>query len=98
MRKLVQVENVEGEGFYGLLGETVTLFCGVYIYTGILEGVNDEFVKLKNPCIVYETGPYTSSDGSHKKWKDAQKLPRDEWYVMKNAIESFGIMKQDLKG
>src|SRR3989442_11326366 len=41
----VNVEEVQGEGLVGLMGEQVTLFCLNYIYTGKLVGVNDSFVK-----------------------------------------------------
>jgi hypothetical protein len=87
MKKLVEVHEVEGEGLDSLLGETVTLFCGVYIYTGKLVGINDTCVKLEDAGIVYETGSFTS-----KGWKDCQNLPND-WYVATQAIESFGILK-----
>ena len=87
MKQLVKVEEVEAEGLMGLLGQRVTLFCGVYIYTGKLVGVNTSFVKLSQASIVYETGEFTS-----KTWKDAQLLPND-WYVQTQAIESFGILK-----
>ena len=87
MKKLIKVEEVAGEGLVGLLGQRVTLYCLNYIYTGDLVGVNDKFVKLENPAIVYETGDY-----SDPKWKDAQKMPH-EWYVVTGAIESFGILK-----
>lgn len=43
--------------------------------------------KTKRMDVVYETGAFTNNE-----WKDAQKLPND-WYVQKNAIESFGILK-----
>lgn len=85
MKKLV--EEVNGEGLDKLLGECVTLFCAVYIYTGKLIGVNDTCVLLTDAAIVYETGAFTT-----KEWKDAQALPHD-WYVQRAAIESFGIMK-----
>lgn len=85
MRKIV--EEVSGEGLDKLLGERVTLFCCVYIYTGKLIGVNTDCVLLEDAAIVYETGPLT--DG---KWKDAQPLP-NQWYVQKNSIESFGRLK-----
>ena len=85
MRKIVQ--EVEGEGLMKLLGERVTLFCAVYIYTGKLVGVNDDCVLLEDAAIVYETGAFTD-----KSWKDAQKLPQ-AWYVQKNTIESFGLLK-----
>lgn len=87
MKKLVKVEEVIGEGLIGLIGETVTLFCLNYIYTGKLVGVNDSFVKLEKAKIVYETGAF-----SDKEFKDAQPLPND-WYVQTGAIESFGILK-----
>lgn len=42
----------EGEGFLSLMGETITCFCAIYIYTGKLVGVNDACIKLENPSIV----------------------------------------------
>ena len=89
MKKPVTVEVVEvpNEGLIALLGQTVTLFCARYIYTGVLAGVNDTCVLLDNPKIVYETGPFTT-----KEWKDAQPLPHS-FYVAIPAIESFGILK-----
>lgn len=87
MKQLVQVKEVEGEGLVGLMGQRVTLFCAAYIYTGKLVGVNDTFVKLEDPSIVYETGPLTTPT-----WQDAQKLPRD-WYIQTGMIESFGVLK-----
>jgi hypothetical protein len=87
MKKLVRVEEVEGEGFIGLMGQSVTLFCINYIYTGILAGVNDTYVKLEKAKIVYETGPFDSKD-----WKDAQPLPND-LYVVTSSVESFTVLK-----
>ncbi len=84
MKKLVQFQEVEGEGMEALMGQNVTLFCGVYIYHGKLTGVNDEFVLIENAHIVYATGPFPDA-----KFKDAQKLG-DEWRVQKSAIESYG--------
>ena len=83
----VKVVEVENEGLMSLLGQTITCFCAVYIYTGKLVGVNDECIKLENPKIVYETGAFTD-----KNWKDAQELTK-EMYIQKGMIESFGIMK-----
>ena len=87
LKRIVKVQEIEGEGLEGLMGERVTLFCQIYIYTGDLVGVNDDYVLLENPSIVYETGSFTD-----KAWKDEQPLP-NQFYVMKNAIESFGILK-----
>ena len=82
-----QVIEVESEGLVALLGKTITLFCANYIYTGKLEGVNQNCVKLSSPKIVYETGEF-----DNKTWKDAQPLPND-LYVQCGMIESFTILK-----
>jgi hypothetical protein len=79
-----EVEKVEGEGLFALLGEKVLLMCANYFYAGKLAGVNDTCVLLDDPKIVYETG-----DWSADKYKDAQSLPAS-WYVRIDAIESFG--------
>jgi len=84
MRKIVEVSD---EGLEGLLGETVTLMCMNYFYTGKLVGVNDTCVKLDDPKIVYETGEWSTKD-----WKDAQSLP-SSIYVQVASIEAFGILK-----
>lgn len=88
MKKLVKVEEVSGEGLLALMGETVTLFCMNYIYAGKLVGINSTFVKLENAHIVYSTGAF-----NEKAFADAQKIPKSEWYIQINSIESFGILK-----
>ena len=87
MKTLVQVQEVVGEGLLALLGQRITVFCPNYIYTGLLEGVNETCIKLTAAAIVYETGAFTD-----KAWKDAQSLPR-AWYVQAAFIESFGLLK-----
>ena len=82
-----QLIDVPNEGLIALLGKRITLFCVNYIYTGTLAGVNEKFVQLTDPAIVYETGPYTT-----KEWKDSQKLPND-FYIMLAAVEGFGVVK-----
>jgi hypothetical protein len=86
MKRLI--EEVDGEGLDGLMGQRVTLFCLNYIYTGRLVGINDTCVKLADAAVVYETGPLGEA-----KWKDAQPLPND-WYVMVSTVESFGKLKE----
>lgn len=85
MKKIV--EEVSGEGLEKLLGERVTLFCAIYIYTGRLVGINNDCVLLEEAGIVYETGELNT-----KTWKDKQDLP-GQWYVQKGMIESFGVLK-----
>lgn len=86
MRKIIEV--TDGVGLDGLLGENVLLICSAYFYTGKLTGVNDTFVELTNPAIVYETGAWTD-----KNYRDAQKLHVEKFYVQRGAIESFGVSK-----
>jgi len=85
----VLVGEVDNEGLVSLLGKSVTLWCGIYIYTGKLIGVNDDTVKLADAKIVYETGPFNDN-----KWKNAQSLEAECWYVRMAAIESFGVMNK----
>ena len=80
------VETDEG-GFPAMLNEKVCLFCGVYIYTGVLSGVNDDHLELTDPKLVYETGDLSSGG-----WTDAQPLP-SPWRVMLQGIESWGPAK-----
>lgn len=80
------IETNDG-GFDAMLGEKVTLFCGVYIYTGKLVGANSDHVELADPKLVYETGELASGS-----WKDAQALP-SPWRVMRQAVESWGPAK-----
>jgi hypothetical protein len=82
MKKIVQVQEIEGEGLEALMGELVILFCGNYFYAGKLVGVNDSFVMLDDGGIVYETGAFTDA-----KWKDFQKI--GTVYVMTSHIEAF---------
>ena len=82
------IESSEVHGLEALLGEKVLIFCLNYIYTGILVGVNSTFIELKDPAIVYETGPFTD-----KGYKDAQPLHTSTWNVQIGVIESFGVSK-----
>lgn len=84
MKRIIETPEA---GFEAMLGEKITLFCGVYIYTGVLSGVNADHVELTKPQLVYETGELTSGA-----WKDAQALP-SPWRVMRQGIESWGAAK-----
>jgi len=88
MKKLANVVEVDGEGLVALLGEQVLLLCANYFYTGKLIGVNDTFVQLEDPAIVYETGTW-----SDKNYADVQQLHVKTFYVSTSAIESFGVSK-----
>jgi hypothetical protein len=83
MKKLVKVEEVEGAGLVGLLGENVMVFCMNYIYAGKLAGVRKDDLLLENAVLVYETGELKA-----KTFKDAQPRPAN-LYVRLSAIESY---------
>jgi hypothetical protein len=83
MKKVIQVTEVDGEGFEALLDKQVLVFCMSYIYTGKLVGVNKTCILLDNPSIVYETGAFDKTS-----FTDAQKLPY-QVYLQMSAIESF---------
>jgi hypothetical protein len=87
MKVLKSIEINNEEGFMALIGKRITCFCAIYIYTGDLVGVNETCIKLENPAIVYETGPFDD-----KKWKDAQALP-NVIYIQTAMVESFGEVK-----
>ena len=86
MKRIIEDEALTG--MESLLGETVTLFCVNYFYTGKLTGVNTDCVELTNPAIVYETGAWEESS-----WADCQRLPGKTLFVNKVAIEAFGVTK-----
>lgn len=90
MKKLVQVQEIDGEGLDALLDERVLLICAGYFYEGKLVGVNKTFVKLEDPSIVYSSGAWTD-----KSYSDIQKLNQKEWYVQTGLIESFGKSKNE---
>lgn len=83
MKRLVNVQEVEGDGLISLMGEQVILFCQNYSYAGKLVGVNDQDIVLENGGIVYETGPF-----GDLKWKDFQVVAK-ELFVRTDSIESF---------
>jgi hypothetical protein len=81
---------VESEGgAVTMLGKTVYVSCTSYAYTGLLSGVNDKFIELSDPSIVYETGAWTD-----KSWKDAQKLPTKTTVVFLSQVESMFVVER----
>jgi hypothetical protein len=87
MKVLRTIEDDANEGLMSLIGQRVTFFGGNYIYTGDLMGVDDVEVRLDDPAIVYETGPFDTPS-----WKDAQKLP-NTMYIRLSWVESYGVVK-----
>lgn len=81
--EVVTVEDTEG-GPVTLLNKNVVVMCTSYIWNGKLTGVNDKFIELTDPYLVYETGPWTSQE-----WRDAQKIPSNKIFVMLAQIETI---------
>jgi hypothetical protein len=76
-------------GLEELLGRSIVLYCGIYIYTGKLVAIGPSAVKIECAAIVYDTGPLLA-----KTWTDAQDLPGSYWWISIAAIESFGSGKE----
>lgn len=82
------IETTEASGLESLLGKNVLLLCMNYFYTGKLVGVNETFVELESPSIVYDTGPWAD-----KSYANVQRLHVNTFFVCRNTIESFGESK-----
>ena len=88
MKRLMNVQEIEGQGLEALLGEKVTFFCLNYIYHGKLIGVNTTDVLLSQAYIVYETGAF-----NEKGFKDAQFVAK-EFRLRTATIESYGVLSE----
>lgn len=70
------------------VGNSPTLYCMNYIYTGELDRVEGGSLVFKEGGkIVYNTGDHSSAS-----WEDAEKMP-NEWSVTIQSIESHGYFK-----
>ena len=87
MKRVVQVQEIEGDGLEALLGKQVFIFGSNYNYAGKLIGVNTHDIILEDAGIVFETGSFDTAG-----FKDFQKFPAKEWRIRTAAIESYGEM------
>jgi hypothetical protein len=88
MKRIVQVQEIEGDGLEALLGKKVTIWCLNYIYAGTLTRVNKEDIILTEPKLVYDTGKLTEAG-----FTTVENLPAKEWRVRTSCIESYGEME-----
>jgi hypothetical protein len=79
------VTEVENEGLEALMGKRVTLFCGVYIYTGKLVGVNQHSASSWK-TLGLSTRLVLSTD---KNVEGLSVRCSNDWYVTTQSIESF---------
>ncbi len=77
-------------GKYPEIGSGVFLICATYIYSGVLESIDHEYVVLTEPSIVYETGAWSALSKSKKKaaWKNAERLPTSRLPIDRGAVEA----------
>ncbi len=87
MRKIVEVEDKGG--FEELIGDRITVFCCRYIYQGVLVEDGNDYLKLKDAGIIYETGPFDK-----KEIEDYQSLCVKEYFILKGSIESYGVLNK----
>jgi len=66
-----------------LIGKTVYVMAASYAYAGKLVAVDEHGIKIEDPSIVYDTGPWDAEN-----WSDAQKLPTSWVFVGAAQIES----------
>lgn len=84
MKKIIEIDTRQELEEY--LGKQLFVFCGTYFYTGKLIAINDNFLILKDPHIVYETGEW-----GNKSWNDCQKLPTSELCIRLNSMEAYFV-------
>lgn len=85
MKKII--ETTETFGLQYLLGSKILVLCANYFYVGDFVAMDETFIQLKSPSIVYETGPWDDNF-----YKDVQKLPNDV-YLQISFIESYMLSK-----
>ena len=78
--EIVDVPGGPGE----LLETNVYVQCTSYAYTGILKGVNDSYIEIMNPHIVYMTGAW-----SRKTFETAEALPTKKLVLFQSQIEGM---------
>jgi hypothetical protein len=72
-----------------LLGKEVLVLCAGYFYVGKLTQVDAMSLELQEATIVYDVNNF-----DRKTWKETaqDKLPAQNWYIERNAIESIGLI------
>ncbi|MDX6480312.1 MAG: hypothetical protein QOG85_822 [Gaiellaceae bacterium] len=81
-----------------LKNKTVVVLCANYIYEGVLEDLTHDVVTLREPRIVYVTGPWEEvrREGSGRKgaaevqWRRAERIPVKLLRIERCAVEAMG--------
>ena len=85
MRRIVQSD---ANAFDQYLGQKVVIYACRFIYTGILEAVDNTTILLSDAHIVYDTGEHAKDK---KSWGVVEKCWSNDWAVQIASIESFGL-------
>lgn len=89
MKKVVTVQEVEGEGLEKFLDKRIMLICNSYFYVGTLTGINKTCVLLTDAKFVLESGNFEERGLGY-----AEKVPGGSCYVQLSAIEAFFESKE----
>ena len=71
----------------GFINEKVIIYACRYIYTGVVNDVDDQTVVLTDASIIYDTGAH---DKDKKSWDTVEPTWSSIWYIQLSSIESFG--------
>ena len=85
MRRIVQSD---ANAFDQHLGKKIVIYACRFIYTGILEAVDNTTILLSDAHIIYDTGEHTKDK---KSWGVVEKCWTSDWAVQIASIESFGL-------
>lgn len=85
MRKLIESD---ANAFDSLLGKKIVVYACRFIYTGILEAVDNNTLLLSDAHIIYDTGEHHSNK---KAWATVEPCWTSHWNVQIASIESFGL-------
>ena len=77
-------EVIEVESFEDFVGKKLAFQCARYIYFGKVVKVNSVFIELEDAQIVFDTGEFSAKSAS-----DAQNLPKEKVYLMRQSIETI---------
>jgi hypothetical protein len=92
LKKLAPVVEVNDEGMVEFLGKKVEVWCGNYIYTGTLEGLNSTYMKVSNCAVVYETGKLDESSYQDRQVFGKKQGTRIFFY---HAIETMSLSRDE---
>lgn len=85
MKKVVQVQEIDGEGLEAFLGKRIFILAMSYFYEGVLTGVNKTCILLEGePRIVLDSGSFEGNKIDY-----SEKIKGGKLYIQLNAIESF---------